>query len=194
MMSAMFEGDAYNPVVFLLGSNSGDRKDFLLRACDMLEKEIYFSALIEQRWARSVPFDMGIHVSRPRVWKSSIREYPAWPEGSGLQPFLNMALVLLSDKSPQELLTIAKNTEQNLGRDLTLPLYDEHGERIYRPRTIDIDIIFYGGLIYRSEDLVIPHPLYRERRFVLEPIAEAVPEYIDPVTGKSVRQLLNELK
>lgn len=193
-MGNMFVGDAYNPVVFLLGSNSGDRKGYLLRACDMLEKEIYYSALIEQQWARMVPFDQGIHVDRPKVWKSGIYEYPAWPEGSRLEPFLNMAAVFLSDKSPQELLTIVKNIEQSLGRDLNLPLYDDGGKRIYRPRTIDIDIIFYGGLIYKSDDLTIPHPLYRQRLFVLEPIAEAVPEYIDPVTGKSVRQLLNELK
>ena len=146
------ENDNRNPVVFLLGSNMGNREENLASACRMLEKEIYYSAIIEQKWAEN-----------------------------------------LTDKEPEELLTIAKAIEQQLGRDLSLPLSDESGRRIYRPRTIDIDIIFYGGLIYRSDDLVIPHPFYRERLFVLEPIAEAVPEYIDPLTGKTVAELLKEL-
>ena len=189
----MLENDNRNPVVFLLGSNMGNREKNLASACRMLEKEIYYSAIIEQKWAENVPFDMGIYVDRPPVWKSGLHEYKAWPAGSDLPDFLNMALVLLTDKEPEELLTIAKAIEQQLGRDLSLPLSDESGRRIYRPRTIDIDIIFYGGLIYRSDDLVIPHPFYRERIFVLEPIAETVPEYIDPLTGKTVAELLKEL-
>lgn len=189
----MLFDDNRNPVVFSLGSDMGDRKGNLERACKMLEQEIYYSALFEQQLARYVPFDMGIHVDRPPVLKSGIYEYPAWPAGSGLTDFLNMALVLLSDKAPEDLLVIAKDIEQKLGRDMEPPVYDGEGNRIYRPRPIDIDIVFYGGLVYHGDTLDIPHPLCRQRRFVLEPIAEIVPEYIDPVSGKTVKELLEKI-
>jgi 2-amino-4-hydroxy-6-hydroxymethyldihydropteridine diphosphokinase len=59
------------------------------------------------------------------------------------------------------------------------------------PRTLDIDIIFYGSEIVREAALVIPHPHFSERRFVLEPLAEIAPAFMDPVSGKTVGQLLD---
>jgi 7,8-dihydro-6-hydroxymethylpterin-pyrophosphokinase len=58
------------------------------------------------------------------------------------------------------------------------------------PRTIDIDILLYGSAIVRASDLEIPHPRFRERRFVLTPLAELNPDLRDPESGKTVRQLL----
>jgi len=60
------------------------------------------------------------------------------------------------------------------------------------PRTLDIDIIFYGDRIINSDKLIVPHPRYADRRFVLEPLAEIAPDYICPDTGTSVAHTLDQ--
>ena len=62
------------------------------------------------------------------------------------------------------------------------------------PRTIDIDILLFSNFVIDADSLEIPHPRFRERRFVLAPLADLAPHLRDPVTGKSIRQLLAELK
>ena len=61
------------------------------------------------------------------------------------------------------------------------------------PRTLDLDLILYGGEVIDMPGLIVPHPRFRDRRFVLEPLAELVPEWIDPVTGKTIAELLKGL-
>jgi len=61
------------------------------------------------------------------------------------------------------------------------------------PRTLDLDLILYGGEVIAMPGLIVPHPRFRDRRFVLEPLAELVPEWIDPVTGKTIAELLKGL-
>jgi 2-amino-4-hydroxy-6-hydroxymethyldihydropteridine diphosphokinase len=58
------------------------------------------------------------------------------------------------------------------------------------PRTLDLDLILYGAEVIEMPGLTVPHPRFRDRRFVLEPLAELVPEWIDPVTGLTIRELL----
>ena len=59
------------------------------------------------------------------------------------------------------------------------------------PRTLDLDLILYGGEIIREDGLTVPHPRFREREFVLAPLAQIAPEMIDPVTHKTIADLLN---
>jgi len=58
------------------------------------------------------------------------------------------------------------------------------------PRTLDLDLILYGGEVIEMPGLSVPHPRFRDRRFVLEPLAELVPEWVDPVTGNTIAELL----
>ena len=61
------------------------------------------------------------------------------------------------------------------------------------PRTLDLDLILYGSDVIDEPGLVVPHPRFRERRFVLEPLAEIAPDWVDPVTRKTVGELLRNL-
>jgi 2-amino-4-hydroxy-6-hydroxymethyldihydropteridine diphosphokinase len=73
----------------------------------------------------------------------------------------------------------------------------EHGrERPYpgAPRTLDLDLILFGAESVEELGLVIPHPRFRERRFVLEPLAEIAADWQDPVTGLTVKELLERLQ
>lgn len=61
------------------------------------------------------------------------------------------------------------------------------------PRTLDLDLILFGDAVIDEPGLIVPHPRFRERRFVLEPLAEIAPAWLDPVTGRTVSDLLRAL-
>jgi 2-amino-4-hydroxy-6-hydroxymethyldihydropteridine diphosphokinase len=88
--------------------------------------------------------------------------------------FLNMVAEFESSLSPRELLERAQLVEQELGRVRTVP----NG-----PRTIDIDLLLCGDLLVNEDDLIVPHPRYRERRFVLDPLLELNPGLRDRISG-----------
>ena len=98
--------------------------------------------------------------------------------------FLNGAIKFKTGLPPQELLKELKNIEGLLKRNTPF----RNG-----PRTIDIDIIFYGNLILNTPNLKIPHPRASERYFVLKPLSEIAPYKIHPVLKKQVRTLLKDL-
>ena len=108
------------------------------------------------------------------------------PVGVGDQPlFLNGAVVGWSAVSPEELLDRLQAIELERGRERPF---------VGAPRTLDLDLILVGDLVVNTEQVVLPHPRFRTRRFVLEPLAEVVPDLVDPVTGQTVRELLDRLR
>lgn len=108
--------------------------------------------------------------------------YSTEPRDIHDQPwFLNTVLEANTSLDPAELLGACLGVEEE-----NLRLRDLNKG----PRTLDVDIIFYGREMIRLPGLVVPHPRFAERRFVLEPLSEIAPEFIDPVSRKSIRELL----
>jgi 2-amino-4-hydroxy-6-hydroxymethyldihydropteridine diphosphokinase len=96
-------------------------------------------------------------------------------------PFLNAVVEAESDLLPMQLLARIGKIERELGRKRLIAK---------GPRTIDIDILFFGQAIVRTAQLEIPHPRIPERRFVLEPMAELAPDFRHPLLRRSMRELL----
>ena len=121
----------------------------------------------------------GIEVER----LSRIRHTPAMgPAGRG---FANAAALLSTALEPPELLQRLKGIEAAFGR--------RRGRR-WGPRVLDLDIVLWSGGAWEGAGLVVPHPEFRKRLFVLDPLEEIVAGWRDPVTGASVRQLRHLLR
>jgi 2-amino-4-hydroxy-6-hydroxymethyldihydropteridine diphosphokinase len=108
------------------------------------------------------------------------------PVGVGPQPtFLNATAVGETSLAARALLDTLLAVEHDLGRERPFP---------GAPRTVDLDLILYGdAVIDEAPSLIVPHPRFRERRFVLEPLAEIAPDWRDPVTGQTIEELLRNL-
>jgi 2-amino-4-hydroxy-6-hydroxymethyldihydropteridine diphosphokinase len=98
--------------------------------------------------------------------------------------FLNCAIALETNKTPEQLMAAILRIEEEMGRRRV---------RKKGPRAIDIDILLFGDTIINSQELTIPHPAMHQRRFVLEPLAEIAPELLHPVLKKTIGELLDSL-
>ena len=151
-------------MVFIgFGSNVGNRLDFCDRAVTLL----------------SLLPHSEVHGVSPLYETEPVSDH-AHP-GAGW--FLNGIVQLQTDITPRSLMTVCREIERSLGRD--------EGDR-KGPRTLDLDILFYGQRIIEEPDLVIPHPRLHQRRFVLAPLADLDASWEHPVLHRTVLQLLNE--
>ena len=117
------------------------------------------------------------------IIKSSIYESEAWgfiTENS----FLNQIIIIKTNEEPDELLIQLLKIENDLGRVRKTNKYES--------RPIDLDILFYDDLILSDDHLQLPHPRVQERRFVLEPLQQIIPDFIHPILQKSIKQLYKE--
>jgi 2-amino-4-hydroxy-6-hydroxymethyldihydropteridine diphosphokinase len=113
---------------------------------------------------------------------SPIVETP--PVGPSIRRFANAACVIESDETPPELLARLKRIERDFGR--------RRGRR-WGVRVVDLDIILWSDGCWASPGLIVPHTAFRTRDFVLGPAASIVPDWRDPITNLTLRQLRNRL-
>lgn len=98
--------------------------------------------------------------------------------------FINGVVLCETDLSPEELLGVILDIEKDFGRDR---------RSRWGPRTLDLDLLAYGNRQLNLPLLTLPHPRLHERRFVLEPLLELVPDWVHPTLNISARNLLNAI-
>jgi 2-amino-4-hydroxy-6-hydroxymethyldihydropteridine diphosphokinase len=151
-------------IVYLsLGSNIGDRIGYLQQALTQLTSNKALKLL------------------------SASSFYETEPVGDGDQEwFVNVAVAIETDLTPEALMTYCLSVEDHLGRQ-------RDPKRPLGPRTVDIDILFYGSLVLQSDNVTLPHPRVHERAFVLVPLLEVNPRLLHPVFNKTVEQLHQDM-
>lgn len=121
-------------------------------------------------------------ISETDIVKSSIWE--SEPIGPSKHVFLNAVARIGVSADPAELLSYLKNFERKAGRK---------GQHIkWGPRLLDLDIISFGNLVIQTQTLIIPHPEYTKRLFVLLPLKEVAPYWKDPENGQHIDALIED--
>jgi 2-amino-4-hydroxy-6-hydroxymethyldihydropteridine diphosphokinase len=121
---------------------------------------------------------LGTVIARSRIITSA-------PMGAAMRRFANAACMIESEYDPPALLLGLKRMEREFGR--------RSGQR-WGDRVLDLDIILWSEGMFVARDLIIPHPEFRKRSFVLRPAAEIAPAWRDPLGGLAVRHLAARLK
>jgi 2-amino-4-hydroxy-6-hydroxymethyldihydropteridine diphosphokinase len=98
--------------------------------------------------------------------------------------FINGVFEIETDLAPEPLLDLLEQVEKNMGRF-------RKGD--WTPRTIDLDLLFYGDQVVDSPRLKIPHPEIARRWFVLKPLSDLAPDFLHPILKKTVKELLENL-
>ncbi len=156
-----------------LGSNIGDRLDFLNQARELLNQNSKIDIVKKSK----------IYETEPWPKNDCDKEHPK--NEAGQKWFLNQVLEIETSLSPQDLLKLAKKIEKKLGR-----IQRSHWSK----REIDIDILLYANQIIDSPDLQIPHRHIEDRLFVLKPLVEIVPQLKDPITNRLFSTILKKLE
>ncbi len=110
--------------------------------------------------------------------------YKTIPIGPPQPDYINACAVLEVELTPLQLLETLLKIEQQFSRTRT---------QRWGPRTLDLDLLLFEDLIFNSNNLQIPHPRLRERAFVLVPLAEIAPDWIEPVSGVTIAKLLQQV-
>lgn len=152
-----------NTAYILLGSNLGNKEQNLNNAKDLLKKYV-----------------------------GDIEKYSTYfysePWGfESINKFINQAIEIKTQLSPLDLLKQTQFIEKKIGRKT------KTNNNVYSDRIIDIDILFYNNIIYKSNELIIPHPLLHKRLFVLEPLNEIANNLTHPILNKNINSLLNDI-
>ena len=147
----------------LFGSNQGDKQALLEQACLLINNRC---GLLSER--------SSAYTTEP--WGFEAEEW-----------FLNELLVVDTELEPDDLMDELLKIEAELGRV-------RHPEvRGYCSRTVDLDILYYGDKIIKTDKVAIPHPRLHLRKFALMPLCEVVPDFLHPVFNLSQTQLLEQL-
>jgi len=149
----------HSRVIAGLGSNLGDRFASLSRALDMIREEA------------------GEVIASSSVWESEPWGFDADDQ------FLNMVVVIDTEKQPRQLMQLFRSIEGRMGRRRS-------GRGRYESRIIDLDILLWEDRVISTPNLEIPHTKIADRRFVLEPLHEVAPDAVHPVTGLTVSDML----
>lgn len=144
-------------VYLLLGTNMGNKERNLQTAIALLINDL-------------APF-LGSEVK-----ESTIHESEAVGFHSD-ETFFNQAISFKTSVSPTDLLKVCKHVESIMGRPVEEPQFDSDGNRIYKSRIIDIDILLHGNQTINLPELQIPHPRLQEREFALIPLKEIFTSY-----------------
>ena len=153
-----------NQLILSLGSNINSRSLSIKKACQAISDEV-----------GSISKTSKIYSTPPLGFDSETA-------------FLNCCLLVETTLNVSQVLLATKKIEKTLGRT------QESIDKKYASRTIDIDIIFFNKKIIKSSNLVIPHVLFKDRRFVLEALKDIASSYVDPLSSLTVEQLLNNCK
>lgn len=150
-------------VFFSLGSNLGDKQKNIEQAYKEIKKRI-----------GNIVSKSAFYITQPEGFESE-------------NEFINSVCEVTTTMTPREVLQETQNIEKRVGRTT------KSQQGVYSDRLIDIDILMFDNQIIEEPDLIVPHPRFHIRNFVLEPFAEISPNTIHPLFDKSILQLKNEL-